>query len=1131
MKSSETVLRVLLLFRLISSDVTLDLPSFRIIAPQNLCKSNGNESQSQQPDGVTIAFQPKDGIKLIYQFQIFFTILEPNTFNQRETLLVWKAVRALEELLNGKERSKISQENLALIRKSNVMAGVSYVFHVEGITEGGETTPEQVFDIEYRDGVLQNVNVPEGINFLFVGTEEIVANMEYRLIAKVSFCLPKYDYYFEWIIEDLQEEYKELENTISSCLQIPKNVLKAGKRNIIEARVMENKTKRLLAKDAIEIKVLTKGYQVMIIPSTARVGEGSNITLRLFIKNYDEVKEISILWKCVGEATKQELKSSMPDNKEQYFEVAFNKVGSYEVWAFISINDVVSKVKADIEVISSIFVSYDFQHTPNLYTSANEGFQFTVTVLNLVPLCEAIWLSAQEDGFEFIKPGVLDKEQYGYTKISNLEKYYLEEIADFTNSTVNRDITLTIPAKTDLWHGFEGDSLYKFRLDVTCPKPYKDNSNSMVTSREKEEEPWKKFLTSYFSFDLHTNSPPQVLKLQMEPLKGKAMKTAFSFISASAKDLLLDSPLSYEFFIKADDYEIHFEKYFEYKTWNTKLPYTLKQSIEYFVEICDVRLACSVIRNTTEISLEYEEFSNKQLQEYLTEIQTIFGRTDFSEGFNTILMISMTFKNGQSKHLEKWKMFVRQFLAQEIDKFLERPQEGIYIPDNDVLQFVSKCKENLKYLKINNKILLQKLLEILEQIVERNGLSLNERFKRRIRTKRIVNNQQQQKLLIETHLSLLEDLLETSDLTVESQMEYATSILRLTQQMCLMPLKGHENVKRSNVHLIVKKLKGHALIYNTQVFENAQESILLNFKVKNADLVNQEKLYCLAIIFLKFPENMGSLQLPLINYNVYEFNDNWSAVKPVECRQKIENFQLHIASATDNNFNKCAMTTSVDSAFNLNAWSFDDCKAKPYKNYLLCICNEMGFLKMDSLYLTTTAATTRPKTTAAITLNIPTATAAEIESRETSLPTLTSSRESVTLSTLATLPSTFLSTAARDISNMAKPFHTSTKQPLVNTLVIRIDKLKKTVAAYETDIKEKARHIDEKERELAKTQNALDEQREARKKSDDVVTVLESQLQAKNEEIRNYEMELSETEELRKTIMSLMESKRPKRKA
>lgn len=94
----------------------------------------------------------------------------------------------------------------------------------------------------------------------------------------------------------------------------------------------------------------------------------------------------------------------------------------------------------------------------------------------------------------------------------------------------------------------------------------------------------------------------------------------------------------------------------------------------------------------------------------------------------------------------------------------------------------------------------------------------------------------------------------------------------------------------------------------------------------------------------------------------------------------------------------------------------------------------------------------------------------------------------------------------------------------------RIDKLKKTIVAYEVDIKEKMRNIEEKERELAKTQKALEEQKEAKKKSDGVITVLESQLQEKNEQIRNYELELSETEELRKTIMSLMESKKPKRK-
>lgn len=87
------------------------------------------------------------------------------------------------------------------------------------------------------------------------------------------------------------------------------------------------------------------------------------------------------------------------------------------------------------------------------------------------------------------------------------------------------------------------------------------------------------------------------------------------------------------------------------------------------------------------------------------------------------------------------------------------------------------------------------------------------------------------------------------------------------------------------------------------------------------------------------------------------------------------------------------------------------------------------------------------------------------------------------------------------------------------------------MVAYEQDIKEKVRTIEERERELAKTHKALEEQREGRKKSEDLVSVLEKQLQERKEQIENLEMEQKETEDLRKTIMSLMESKKPKRKA
>lgn len=94
----------------------------------------------------------------------------------------------------------------------------------------------------------------------------------------------------------------------------------------------------------------------------------------------------------------------------------------------------------------------------------------------------------------------------------------------------------------------------------------------------------------------------------------------------------------------------------------------------------------------------------------------------------------------------------------------------------------------------------------------------------------------------------------------------------------------------------------------------------------------------------------------------------------------------------------------------------------------------------------------------------------------------------------------------------------------------RIEKLKESVNAYELNIKDKLRTIEERSTELAKTLKALEEQREARKKFEDLVSVLEKQLQEKKEQIENLESEQREMEDVRKNILSLMESKKPRRK-
>lgn len=930
-----------------------EVPSFRIIAPQNLCKHNESETGAKPPEGVTITFQPKDGIKLSYKFKIFFKILGTEPLTQRETLLVWKAVRALEQHLNSKERLQIMKNNMALIKKSQVVPGVSYIFHVVGITDAGETSREQVFTIDYAEGVLQNSNVPEGINFLLIGSEEIVASIEYSVMAKVTFCKTKNDFYIQWKVSDLEEKYQVIENTIASVLLIPPNALSAERKTAIEAEVREMDTNRLLAKDVIWVEVLNKGFQAIVIPCAARIGEGTSLTFRLFLRNYDRVQQMEIKWLLKEAATNEALQTR--EDNENYFKVLFKKPGSYQVYAQVKINDIVTKVKSEIEVISSIFISYDFQEIPNLNPSSYEEFKFSVMVMNMVANCEASWLSAQEEGFKLIPSGLLDKEHYGYTKISNLEKYYLEEIIDFTNSTVNREITLNIPTKhikTDImWPGFEGDSMYKFRLDVTCPKPFAENTQL----GQQEEEPWKKVVTSYFTIDIHTNAPPQAALVLIEPLQGEALKTVFHINSQEAKDLLLDAPVSYEMKIIMDQFELQFGKYFQYKTWETILPYAQKP-LQIQVEICDIRQACSIIKNDTKITINYVEFTEPEYKDYQDKINGLFMRKDFQEALNYLIMATITFKNSESSLNEKWQYYMKLTLNKEVDKLLEQPTNKIYISSDAKLIFVVKCKELLDYTHLMSKETLEKLLEILENLMDfsdsKQDLQKEARFKRsNARMKRIVNHSQE--LYTKTQLTLLEDLLKSEEYSAQALQNFIQKITNLAKKMCLNEDVTQESLKSSLVTLTLRKLQGDFLQQQTtQINENVFDKLVLQFKNINMNFIKPQAKYCLIIKSYNFKENLQD-DISLIEYNIYEIlsTTELQEMKLDEPNKAPTKVQLDIYPL-EQHVNKCLMKSSYTAP-----WSSEPCKSLVIGKFLRCSCSQTGFLKTALVHIPTTQKT------------------------------------------------------------------------------------------------------------------------------------------------------------------------------
>lgn len=982
--------------------ISQEVPSFRIVAPQTLCKSEVNETAAKHPDGVTISFQPKDGIKLSYKFKIFFKILGPEPLTQRETLLVWKAVRALEQQLNAKQRLEISKDNMAVISKSQVVPGVSYIFHIVGITDAGETTREQVFTLEYADGVLQNSNVPEGINFLLIGSEEIVANMQYNIMAKVTFCKPKYDYYIQWQLEEIDEKYKELEHTISSVLAIPANVLMADRKTSVEAQVREWGSKRLLAREVLMVEVLNKGFQAMIIPTAARIGEGTSLTFRTYVRHFDQIMEISIKWLLRDANTKVVLSSR--DDNENEFKFKFEKAGLYQVLANVTINDISTRVKSEVEVISQLFVSYNFQEVPNLNPSSNEEFKFSVLALNLVGNCEASWLSAQEEGFKFIPGGILDKEYYGYTKVSNFEKYYLEEIIDFGNSTVNREITLHIPKwelKNELtWPGFEGDAMYKFRLDVTCPKPFQQSEQQML-EEDGEEQPWKKVVTSYFTIDLHTNAPPQALTVSTKPLEGIALKTIFTINSQEAKDLLLDSPVSYELRIRMDQFELSFGKYFQYKTWEVILPYTVNR-LQIWVEICDIRQACSKVTNDTQLSLRYEDLTDVVYEDYVKNVNSLFMRTDFQEAFNYVTMALITFRNGGSKYRERFQNYAKVLISKEIDKLLEQPENHIYISPDTKHLLVEKSKEVLDFTGQLDKGTIEKLLDILENLIETPKIE-EKRFKRQLRRfKRIVN--QNQDLYQRTQLLLLEDLLKTEEYSPEAINRFIEKTSILAQKLCLKKNLSKETLKTSLVSLTLKQIKGDNLQQpsSTQITEDIFDKLILQFKALDPKILQNANKYCLVIKSFNFQNKLQEEDdTSLIQYNIYEIlDDNQLKELKLEATNSVAaNVQLDIYPS-EQRVNKCFMKTSYTAQ-----WSSETCKSAELGKFLRCSCSQTGFLKTALIAATPTTTTFK----ALINNDIPQTTPLGFTSAE-ALPTfisLTTARTSTPILTQQTTTFSF----------------------------------------------------------------------------------------------------------------------------
>lgn len=289
-------------------------------------------------------------------------------------------------------------------------------------------------------------------------------------------------------------------------------------------------------------------------------------------------------------------------------------------------------------------------------------------------------------------------------------------------------------------------------------------------------------ITTKFNFKIETNAAPVPSELDVSPEEGIALKTPFQLTSAGAVDRIEDTPLTYEFYIKVDNFKIKYGKFIDHKEISVLLPYS--ENLKIFYKVCDNRESCSVIQGPS-IKVSFEDFTSEEMNIRASEITYSFQRMDLTSAQNQILLLAITLKNGRSmEHFKKFQDFTKEIFNREIDRLAERPTEKVYLPKEDIFHFVNATHVNLKVLEIEDDEILKKLLDLLESTVnDKEGIVSND-----FRRKRDLRSLASQNLDEETLRNYAQINLELLDSTYKRQesdkIDIAEKVVDLSNQLC-----------------------------------------------------------------------------------------------------------------------------------------------------------------------------------------------------------------------------------------------------------------------------------------------------------------------------------------------------------
>lgn len=723
---------------------------------------------------------------------------------------------------------------------------------------------------------------------LLFSSEFIYDDMEFVAVAEVSFCVPTNDFTFRWQISDMN--ISDVEDISGDSLRLPQGVLQAGKLVEVSVAVL-NKESLPIAKATLPVKILAKDFEVQITPSECSVGMNQEIQFQALISRHPNVEVESIKWTCSRNGT--DCSEILTNSSGLSQQVVFLADGIFELRSEISINGVQKSSVSKVQVNSQVIPHVQIKYFPVQPINVKQSNLIVVTILNLIPKCIAYWNVVFGDGFPELRSNAEGNfTNIGFTFIKDFKEYFLQELVDYDNNTISKDVTLSLPSEV-----LKTNVKYKFRLTTICPKPVNDVAPEESTLN----------VSSYFDIILSTNGAPETFPLLVQPSMGIPMKTSFKFTTGVAKDSPTDFPLKYTFGYIVEGFTVNIGTFYESTVAHSQLPFA--DSIETFCDVCDNNGACSKISGQTVSAAISHNFTKADYEFMLEEFAANLKRAEYNEAINTAVVLLLT-KRKLKEDSSLFESKMVSMMKTRLDKLKISSNSGFAYQQN-IADFVKMSKALMNLMAISDEAFVTELLSLTETIARSARKMKRATFPQ---SSGIVNYHMD---YIRNVLGLSEILLSSSNTSVaEAEKEkFVAKIYKFIPSICNNKNLDHQTIESKFVQLEVLKVYSPQLSVDSQKFpggENDAATILLQ---QNG--IYQAKYVCVAKI--KFTIDIFQVNskdsLPVYEAIILDQSDTGS-YKEVAVSQFSDLILVNMSAASSDS--SCFMMT-------INGWSSDDC--------------------------------------------------------------------------------------------------------------------------------------------------------------------------------------------------------------